>query len=206
MTNEELVQEYRVTGRQELLDRLVMQNMPLVWSVWRKMPTHLRPPREDVESVGALGLIRAVEKFDPEKGSYSAIAAWWVRAELEADISGAAGGMMPAHQSRVLLSVVPRKIKALVAEGCSEKEATERVCRERKVARRTLESARAVASARFDDVADVEIRDDAPAVDDSARTRGIVAEIIAQIEPKRTRDVISLRFLEDKESLKNLAL
>lgn len=62
--------------------RLVSSHLRLVVSLARE---HQRPPLAlmDLIQEGNLGLVQAVERFDPERGvTLSAYAAWWIRAYL----------------------------------------------------------------------------------------------------------------------------
>lgn len=61
-------------------DRLVRQNLPLVVAVARKQRRGTLRLEELVQE-GNLGLLRAVEKFDPSAGTrFSTYAVWWIRA------------------------------------------------------------------------------------------------------------------------------
>ncbi|MBM4418065.1 MAG: sigma-70 family RNA polymerase sigma factor [Chloroflexi bacterium] len=63
----------------EAHDRLIEENMRLVISVARKYLGR-GLPLEDLIQEGALGLRRAAEKFDPDRGfRFSTYATWWVR-------------------------------------------------------------------------------------------------------------------------------
>lgn len=69
-------------GSKAARDELFLANMGHVWSIAyqfaRKCP---RIPIEDFAMQGALGLHRAWEKFEPERGQrFLTYAAWWIRA------------------------------------------------------------------------------------------------------------------------------
>jgi RNA polymerase sigma-B factor len=67
LTVGQLIAEYRRTGNSRLRDQAVEQMRPLVKSVARKFAG--KEPLEDLESEGLIGLIRAVDRFSPEKGA-----------------------------------------------------------------------------------------------------------------------------------------
>jgi RNA polymerase nonessential primary-like sigma factor len=62
-------------------DRMVNGNLRLVTSVARKtMPFHRHLSFHDICQEGAIGLLRAAEKFDPTRGyKFSTYAYWWIR-------------------------------------------------------------------------------------------------------------------------------
>ena len=65
------------------LDRIVSANLRLVVSVvtrYRRRFAHLAIEPIDLVQAGNIGLIRAVEKFDPKRGyRFSTFAYWWIR-------------------------------------------------------------------------------------------------------------------------------
>jgi RNA polymerase primary sigma factor len=76
-------------------DELVRRNLGLVVSVIRK---HRRGdvPLDDLVQEGNLGLIRAVEKFDPDAGTrFSTYATWWIRAYVGRYLKGARSAVRP---------------------------------------------------------------------------------------------------------------
>ncbi|BDG06306.1 RNA polymerase sigma factor RpoH [Anaeromyxobacter oryzae] len=61
-------------------DELVARHLPLVVSFVRKQARGTIPLDELVQE-GNLGLVRAIEKFDPDAGTrFSTYAVWWIRA------------------------------------------------------------------------------------------------------------------------------
>ncbi len=64
---ENVVLEYRRTGDTALRDRLISQHLYLVQTVARKF-TGLGESHEDLLQEGAMGLINAVDLFDPDRG------------------------------------------------------------------------------------------------------------------------------------------
>lgn len=63
----QLLAEHRKTGDARVRDRVVEQMRPLVVSIARKFAG--REPQEDLESEGFVGLIRAVDRYTPERGT-----------------------------------------------------------------------------------------------------------------------------------------
>jgi RNA polymerase sigma factor (sigma-70 family) len=79
----------------EAHDRLVEQNMRLaMWLAQRYRNRGL--PIEDLIQEGAVGLHRAAEKFDPDKGfRFSTYATWWVRQAMNRAIAEARAIRVP---------------------------------------------------------------------------------------------------------------
>jgi len=74
-----LVQQGDTTARQHMIE----SNLRLVVKISRRYMNRGLPMLDLIEE-GNLGLIRAVEKFDPEKGfRFSTYATWWIRQTIE---------------------------------------------------------------------------------------------------------------------------
>lgn len=74
-----LVQQGDVAARQHMIE----SNLRLVVKISRRYMNRGLPMLDLIEE-GNLGLIRAVEKFDPEKGfRFSTYATWWIRQTIE---------------------------------------------------------------------------------------------------------------------------
>ncbi|MCP9825653.1 sigma-70 family RNA polymerase sigma factor [Synechococcus sp. EJ6-Ellesmere] len=82
--NAELLQRFHSSGVHRLRNRLLELNLPLVHQVAVRQSGSTRVPLDDLVQLGCLGLIRAIEAFDPSRHTaLSSFAVLYIRGEMQ---------------------------------------------------------------------------------------------------------------------------
>jgi RNA polymerase primary sigma factor len=79
-------------------------NQGLVRSIARRY-RGLGVPFEDLVQEGNIGLMRAVEKFDPSRGRFSTYAAWWIRSAVVQALGTARTIRLPPRAGQQLAAI-----------------------------------------------------------------------------------------------------
>jgi len=133
-----LAQQYRETHDPALARRLVESHLRLVVKIARQCCSRqsLLP---DLIQEGCLGLIRAVEKYDPERGiRLSSYAAWWIRAYIYQYI------MANARMIKVATTFTQRKLFFNLNRECNRLERAGKDVEPKEIAARLGVSEKAV--------------------------------------------------------------
>ena len=69
-------------------DDLVLHNLALVRKIASTyMPITKSLEIEDLEQYGVMGLLKAIDRWDPERGAFSTCAVWWIRQAITRSIA-----------------------------------------------------------------------------------------------------------------------
>ena len=111
-------------GDKKARERLINSNLRFVVSVAKKFRGQ-GIPLEDLINEGNIGLMTAVDKFEPEKGyHFISYAVWWVRqAILKALAEQSRPVRLPLNRSNELIQIVRAKNELLKSGGNSDPSA-----------------------------------------------------------------------------------
>ena len=151
-------------GDREARKRLIESNLRLVISIAKKYRGR-GVPFEDLIQEGNAGLIKAVEKFDPEMGNrFSTYATWWIRQAVTRAIADQARTVrLPAHvvDSLYRLRRAESSLSVELGRDATEEELARRLEKRPEEARRLREVAQPISSinARLGDEEGSEVGD-----------------------------------------------
>jgi RNA polymerase primary sigma factor len=193
-------------GNQHARHRLIQSNLRLVVSIARKY-INRGLTFQDLIQEGSLGLIRAVEKFDPEKGfKFSTYATWWIRQAITRALADKSRAIrVPVHmnerlsklrkvirQQREKLGRAPDLDELAVASGLSQEKLQQVLG-----ASKNLLSLDAVYREGFDSTLGEMIEDESSRQPEDTASEQLLSRdidsLLSQLAPQE-RDVITLRF------------
>jgi len=160
-------------GNKKAREKLIESNYRLVLSISKKYykPGKTRVSFDDITQEAAAGLIKAVDRFNPDLGfKFSTYACWWIKqAVLQYINENSSVIKVPTH-SRLLAAKIKNAIEEYKAEFMNEpteKEICDLLCITPEMLNTTLKANDSILSIESDD----------DCCDDEANSKGLISKI-----------------------------
>jgi RNA polymerase sigma-B factor len=195
-------------GDRAARERLIEANMPLARSLAIQY-RHAREPLEDLCQVAMLGLVKAVDRFDPERGiAFASYAVPTILGELRRHFRDQTWTIHVSRRMQEAIARVERTTEALRAELGRFPSVEEVAAAARMTAEEVTEARLAAGASRMasldassprDDPGETALRDVLGCADgDIDRVEDALwIEQIARTLTDREREILRLRFVED---------
>ena len=124
-------------GDEEARDKMIRSNLRLVVKIAHDY-SNLGLPLLDLISEGNIGLMKAVERFDPEKGGkLSTYAAWWIKQSIKRALANQSKTIrLPVHMVDKIAKM--RRISTILTEALGREPTDEELAEELGLPRRKL--------------------------------------------------------------------
>jgi RNA polymerase sigma-B factor len=189
-----LLREYRASHDPAVRDRLVDLNSDLVHFIARRFANR-GEPLEDIEQVGFLGLIHAIERFDPELGNeFSTFATPTIMGEIRRyfrDRSWAVRVPRRLQENLLRVNAAAQQLTGELGRSPSISEIGERIGLEPEDVLAALEVSPAQHTVSLE-AAPAGRGDEALTLGD----RALLEQAMAHLNP-REREIMALRFVEE---------
>jgi RNA polymerase sigma-B factor len=98
-------------------EQLINMKLPLAWAMARRYPANARVESDDIRQAAALGLVKAVDRFDPERGaSFSSFAVPTITGEIRRFIRDTAWAVHVTRDLQEAALAVTRAVDTLSTE------------------------------------------------------------------------------------------
>jgi RNA polymerase sigma-B factor len=194
-------------SRKQLRDRLVEQHMPLVVYLARRFSGR-NEPMNDLIQVGSIGLIKAIDRFDPERGlEFSTYATPTILGELKRhfrDTGWLIHVPRRAQELQTTLNTARAELSQELGRAPTVPELAARIDIEEDAVVEALDAARAYSGVPLDILAPPgETVPEHPMLGivdegfEQVEQRAILRDVIAQL-PESEREILLLRFVANK--------